>query len=333
MSAIRDILVINVARVGDTLLITPALRALRCAFPDAKITCIAHPKRCEVLENIASIDHLQPMTKRSAIWRSRWFGKPYDLTFVYGHDKALLEYGIRASRRVVTFSRDVNFAAKALVVTPPPTVLHAVIERQMLLDAVGIPPAGYRLDFEVTEKEAAWAANWFQSRGLAKQRVVGIQAASFPSKAYRDWPEEYFRETAQRLCDLDPNVAVLLLGGPADRVRAKRIAGEMERVHVVSGDFSLRQLAAVMARLALYIGVDTGPTHLAGALGIPMVALYHCRHRGRHLAPLEHPAYLAVVEHPASEVDCSTANSMAEVDVDAVWPFIVEGLAAPRGNN
>lgn len=326
------ILVINVARIGDTLLVTPALRALRAAFPKATITCVAHPKRCEVLEGIACIDNLQPMTKRSAFFRSRGFGKTYDLALVYGRDDALLEFALRASTQVVAFAGGSHDEALAHAVAPPVSVVHAVAERLMLPAAVGVQPDGFRLDYRVSTSEAKWAADWIRSRGLTGRRLVGIQIASFPSKAYRDWPESYFRETARRLGELDSNVEVVLLGGPDDRARAKHIAEKLDRVNVAAGELTLRQFAAVMAHLTLYIGIDTGPTHLAGALGIPMVALYHCRHRGRHLAPLEHPAYLAVIEHPATDAACTQESSMAEIGVDAVWPSIVEGLTIPRGN-
>jgi heptosyltransferase-3 len=73
-----------------------------------------------------------------------------------------------------------------------------------------------------------------------------------------------------------------------------------------------------MTQLQLYVGVDTGPTHLAGALRVPMVALYHCRHRGRYLAPLQHDR-LRVLEHPASDAECGEARSMADIGVDQVW--------------
>ena len=83
-----------------------------------------------------------------------------------------------------------------------------------------------------------------------------------------------------------------------------------------------------MQKLDLYIGVDTGPTHLAGALGVPMIGLYHCLHRGKWLAPREHPN-LVVLEHPASDTECSAQRSMSEIGVDQVVPHALQllGLA------
>ena len=99
------------------------------------------------------------------------------------------------------------------------------------------------------------------------------------------------------------------------------------RCHSLAGKLSLRRTLALMAKLDLYVGVDTGPTHLAGALGIPMVAMYHCLHPGRYLAPLEHPRYLGVVEHPVDLDRASTSCMMDAIVVDTVWEHVERALA------
>ena len=81
-----------------------------------------------------------------------------------------------------------------------------------------------------------------------------------------------------------------------------------------------------MAELGLYIGVDTGPTHIAGALGIPMVALYHSAYPGRNLVPLQHPACI-MIEHPLTGKSAATTVSMADVPVTLVWQAAMDLLA------
>jgi hypothetical protein len=56
-----------------------------------------------------------------------------------------------------------------------------------------------------------------------------------------------------------------------------------------------------------------------------MVALYHCRHRGTHLAPLGHER-LAVIEHPATDANCTPSASMATITVDSVWDKVQQQL-------
>ena len=93
-----------------------------------------------------------------------------------------------------------------------------------------------------------------------------------------------------------------------------------------AGKLSLRQTAAVLARMQLYIGVDTGPTHLAGALQVPMVALYHCLSPARAFAPLEHPA-LRTLQLPTPPEGCSTALSLRDIPLSAVVAAATELLA------
>jgi heptosyltransferase-3 len=117
-------------------------------------------------------------------------------------------------------------------------------------------------------------------------------------------------------------IGVVVLGGPeSTRIGAdfaQRLSTHFPgRVASLAGHTALREGAAVIGELDLYVGVDTGPTHLAGALGVPMVALYHCRHRGRWLAPQEHPA-LSVIEHPSTDIDCTADTPMSFIQVETV---------------
>ena len=99
---------------------------------------------------------------------------------------------------------------------------------------------------------------------------------------------------------------------------------------IAAGEMGLRESAAIIAELDLYVGVDTGPTHIAGALAIPMVALYHCLYPGRNLAPLGHPA-CRIIEHPATVDVCSESSDMDDIGVDTVWTHVVELLDRQTG--
>ena len=98
---------------------------------------------------------------------------------------------------------------------------------------------------------------------------------------------------------------------------------------------SLRETVAVMKEIDLYIGVDTGPTHLYGALKKPMVAMYHSTLPSALYAPLQHPA-LYVVDHPlAGKVPTgaggdteSGVGAMADIGVDVVWARVADALTA-----
>ena len=314
------ILVIHVARIGDTLLITPALRALKATGPQGRLDCLLHPARRTLLENLPFIDTLGAITPKTACVRGRFAGKSYDYALVYGHDVPLVRYALRVADKVIAFRQCADELNARLwrVVAPPTQPMHAVHERLMLAAALGATTTDYRLACAPTTTELANLRAW-RERYAPGNPLIGLQVASFPTKAYRDWPVESFAELGRRLLARHSNARLVLLGGEESRDKAAWLARQLgDHALAAAGRFGLRATAALMRQLDLYIGVDTGPTHIAGALGIPMVALYHCRHRGAHLAPLGHE-HLAVIEHPAADADCTPSTPMAAISIDTVW--------------
>lgn len=326
---IDRILVINVARIGDTILAVPVLRALRAAYPEAEIVCLAHPKRVEVLQGLPQIDRSAAISKRSAPFMGR-LGKSYDLALVFGHEPSLLAYALRTARQVVALpTGNAAVDARLFAAIPDKGIMHAVDDRLRWLEPLEIPATSRRLDYRVTDAERQAALNWIDEHcGLRRPRV-GFQIASFPTKAYRNWPLENFQNLGERLRRRYPEAEILIFGDRPDSVAGERLAKALgQQCHCLAGKLSLRQTLALMENLDLYVGVDTGPTHLAGALGVPMVAMYHCLHPGRYLAPLEHPNYLGVVDHPVDLAKASATCTMDEITVDAVWFHVERALAA-----
>jgi len=336
-----DVLVIIVARIGDTLLATPALRALKAAIPQGRLSVLAHPKRLEVLRHLSFIDVLEGITKTSAPARG-WIGKNrYDVALVYGHDAALVRYALRASDAVIAFAqRDMALNRRlAHLVEEPSEPEHAVLHRLSLLAPLGLAaenprlaPLGLaaenlRLAYRVTGEERVEARHWLDAQVPTGRPLIGLQMASFPTKAHRDWPVSSFQELIARIVATHAQARFLLLGDKAAAEKAAPLlAAYPHQVALAAGRFSLRQSAAIMAELDLYIGVDTGPTHIAGALGIPMVALYHSAYPGRNLAPLQHPACI-MIEHPLTGISAATTASMADIPAAAVGQAAMDLLA------
>ncbi|MEW6689104.1 MAG: glycosyltransferase family 9 protein [Pseudomonadota bacterium] len=321
------ILFINVCRIGDTLLATPALRALAAAYPGAEITALGHPKRIEVLHHLPWLASAGGISKAGALARGWLAGKAYDLALVYGFDAPLVAYALRAARRVVAFRQaDERLNRRLYRAVEPPAfqAAHSVHLALRLTDAIGVPHAGYRLAYRVTEAEARWAES--ELAPIAGEPRIGLQVASFPTKAYRDWPLESFAELARRIRARWPEARFLLFGGAEDRGRTRRLAAQLGGCADFAGRVSLRQSAALMSRTHLYVGVDTGPTHLMGCFDIPLVALYHCYSPSRLLRPLEHPCFHPV-DHPRP-YPCATETPMGEIAVEAVFGAVERALGA-----
>jgi heptosyltransferase-3 len=324
------ILFVVVSRIGDTMFATPAIRALARAWPAARITVLGHPNRAEVLAHLPFVETVGTITKKSAPWRGRFGRKQFDLAVVCGFDKPLVAYAQRVANRVVAFAQgDPALDAKLdpAVALPPFQSEHAVRQLLRLSSAAGAAPAGERLTYTVTDVERDAARAQLDAVGFgAASPLIGLQVASFPTKAYRDWPVSSFEELCARLNARWPAARFLIFGGSEEKQRTNWLADRLgKRCAVFAGRLSLRETAALMSQTDLYVGVDTGPTHLMSTFDIPLVGLYHCLSPASLTGPLEHPcAYLT--NHPQTGAACSEADSMADISVDTVFADVVRAL-------
>jgi heptosyltransferase-3 len=329
----RSIVVIAVARIGDTLLITPALRALAARWPRARITFLGHPKRVEVMENLPFLAACGPISKYRAPWRG-WLSRgEWDLALVYGFDRPLVSYALRAARQVVAFRQgEPSIDSRLLRCVEPPGFQsdHAVAMRLALTRSLGIPDAGLRLSYTVTKAEREKAAAVLAARGLSDAHpLIGLQVRAFPTKAWRDWPIPHFAELCRRTLKRWPGARFLLFGGAEDRPRTEELTALLPgRATSLAGELGLRDSSAVMERLDLFIGLDSGPTHIVGAFDVPLIGLYHCLTPSRVIQPLERPRFYAV-DHPATQ-GCGPEASIGDITVDAVWSAVQQALSVSR---
>ena len=329
----KRVLIINVTRIGDTLLATPAIRAIAKFFPNASLTVLGHPKRVEVLENIPYIHRIGGVDKRGALlrgWRDALFGAEYDFAFVWRNDEALVRYALRKARHVVAHRQQddrINAKLFAAVERIADNRIHAVAWTLSLPQAVGIPNDGYQLDYCVTDAETS----------AARQRLrldfpdvtgsfIGMQVASFATKSYRDWPIDSFIALAKRIISENNNARLLLYGAAADAERVAKLTNALGgNAKNYAGHLSLRETVAMMSCTQLYIGVDTGPTHLFGALKKPMVVMYHPSLPSALYKPLAAPALYAI-DHPGAGPTANSDMSMADISVESVWQAVRQAL-------
>jgi glycosyltransferase involved in cell wall biosynthesis/ADP-heptose:LPS heptosyltransferase len=333
-----SILVIVVTRIGDTLFTTPAIRAIAQHWPRARLTILGHPTRYEVLQNFPGAAQVGSIEKNRARWKNLLSRKQHDLAFVYGFDAALVAYALRSAQKVVAFEQPdprLNSRLWRCVAPPLPGREHAVDQALRLPQALNIPVASRRLLYRPLPDELGWAGHLIARAAPAKTPLIGIQMASFATKAYRDWPPEHFLAVAQALRRDEPAAHFFILGGPEEHARTSWLHAQLPDCStLVAGRLSLRQTGALMSRLDLYLGVDTGPTHLMSCFDRPMVALYHSRSPSWRVGPLEHPCGIWIdhpMADPAGQTDpLADAVSMAAISVERVLSACRTQLAAYR---
>ncbi|MBL8473231.1 MAG: glycosyltransferase family 9 protein [Rhodocyclaceae bacterium] len=324
------ILVINVTRIGDTLLTTPVLRALARHWPGAKITFAGHRKRAEVMQNLDFVERVSHISKRTAPFVRLLARSRYDLAVVFGNDEPLIRYARACADRVIAarqddaaLNRELDWMGCADEYKPQ----HAVTHLLCMLRPLRIKPDGFHLSYRVRASEAQWADAQLAARRIAGVPLLGLQIASFPTKAFRDWPTDHFRRLCLTLGEMNPDLRFLVFGGPTDQQRADELCKALGGTALsVAGQLSLRQTAALMDKLALYVGVDTGPTHIMGALHRPMVAMYHPTSPSRVLAPLGHPCCIAV-DHPLAAGGADIETPMAEISVATILDSVERAFA------
>lgn len=323
----KSCLFINVARIGDTLFATPAMKAVAVAYPECRIDALAHPKRVEVLEGLPFLNSLGTITKISAPWRGRFGSHRYDYAFVYGNDEPLITYALRVAKHVVAFRqrRDaINRALYRCVEEPAPLTMHAVLQRLLLTDAVDITPASLRIAYEPTPGERARAKTRLAAdipAGVSP--LVGLNVATFPMKTFRRWPIDCFASLADRITSAWPHAHFLIYGGNEEPERVRWLKNQLaERATLYAGSLSLRETGAIMSLTDLYVGLDTGPTHIMSAFDIPLIVLHHCLIPGRYVAPLGHPLCEAI-DHPRLVGgNCADDAPMSEITVDTVMAAV-----------
>ena len=325
-----SILFINVSRIGDTLFATPAMRAVEKVHPGCRIVALGHPKRAEILRELPFVKDARSITKRSALWRGWFGGRSFDYAFVYGFDEPLVRYALRVADRVVAFrqkSAELNRRLYRCVDVPPFQSEHSVLHYLRLPAALGISAAGLRLAYQVTPQEAL-AARARLSADIPRTAspLVGFQVASFPTKGYRDWPIPNFAELAERVVAHWPHSHFLIYGGSEERSRVFWLKERLGDRATLYAGLTLRETAALMSRTDLYVGVDTGPTHIMSTFDIPLVGLYHCIHPSKLTGPADHPCFYAV-DHPQARDRCSEQTEMAEISVESVLVRVRQALA------
>ena len=286
----RRVLLVRPDHVGDVLLTSPAVAAVRRALPQAHLTYLVGPWGAEVARHGPEVDRLETVPfpgfsrrpKPNALqpylllWHTarRLRRASYDLALILRPDHwwgALLALvaGIPARAGFDTpETRPLLTAARHLDPTE-----HAVEQALGLVRFAGLSVDGTpdRPVFRLTEREQLAAAQRFASWGLDQRQVVALQPSA--GAALKSWPVVRWARLADELAGL--GLAVLLVGGPDDGRLLGAIQARMRApAAALAHGQELGDSAAIYARCQLVVGLDGGAAHLAHAVGTPSVRLY-----------------------------------------------------------
>jgi heptosyltransferase-2 len=272
--------------LGDAVMTTPALAAVREGFPDARIVLLARPLVAELLRHHPDVDEVMvfetPGRHEGALGRLRLAGelrrRRFDgaLLLQNAFDAALIAFLGRIPERA-GYPTD----GRRILLTLPVPLTPAILERHeveyylCLIDGLGIPrPVPASLKLAVTEEEREAMGARLSSLGI--ERGAPILAIN-PGAAYgsaKRWYPDRFAAVADALSG-EWNARVVVVGSTAEAPLAGEIEAAMGQPPVIlAGKTTVRELMALLSLSSFLVTNDSGPMHIGAALGVPLVAVF-----------------------------------------------------------
>jgi ADP-heptose:LPS heptosyltransferase len=280
---VSAILALRPRALGDVVLVTPALRALKRGHPGLRLEVMTDVRYAPLLEELPEVDRVWPLERSAGAtwnliraWRRRRYEWAVDF---FGNPRTALLTRLSGARRTAGFDlRARRHAYQVRVARDQPAANggreHASTAHLRLAEA-----AGGRVDRDPPRLVVGAAAvgeadRLIERAGIRRpESAIGLVAAgSWPTKT---WPVSHAGLLARRL--LAVGREVLLLTGPGEeRVTESvlRLAPAVRRLP----HCGVRLLAGVLSRLAAVVGTDSGPRHMAAALGVPTFSWFGPTH-------------------------------------------------------
>jgi heptosyltransferase-2 len=288
-----NILVICPNWVGDAVMATPTLRALRRGFPHARIVGLMRPVIADTLNGLTHLDGLFTWNPRSSKPLERTWPvlkalrrERFDLAMLLPNSfhSAAVAWLSGATRRV-GYRRDGRGWLLTDKLEAPKSgrdfLPNPVIDYYLALaDYLGCPRESYRMDLSTTPADERAADSVWRAFGLHSAGRVVVLNPGAAFGAAKCWPAAHFGELARRIGGLR-DTHVLVLCGPTETAIAREIVKRAGRPTVnCVADFplSIGLSKACVRRADLMISTDSGPRHFAAAFDVPVITLFGPTH-------------------------------------------------------
>jgi len=347
-----NILIVKLSAIGDVIHTLPALNTIRNYYPNANITWLVEEDAASLVQGHKALDRVL-VSKRK-----RWLKALRSLSFlntikeVYGFIKALRDtrydmildfqallksgilIAIARGRRKIGFGKGLEHMEHSYIFLNEriPAVdmeIHALSRGMMLLNAVGIPTNEVEYKLPMSDHDRKKIDELMKQHGINDEKsLIAINpVAKWETKL---WPKKQFAELADMLIG-QYDMKIVFTGGIKDYSIIQAITSSMKgRAINFAGKTTLTELAALYEKAALVVSTDTGPMHLAAAVGTPVVALFGPTAPWR-TGPYGtgHQVIKAELEcSPCFKRQCETTDCMYQISVDQV----LKGVQKVLGN-
>jgi len=279
----QRILVIRLDRIGDVVLSTPVLEELRKAYPQAFIAMMVRPVCRDVVEGNPFLNEVilyEKETRHASVWSTIAFALSLRR---HRFDTALVLHPTNRSHWIPWLAGipvRIGWDRKSgwLLTHRVPHLKQQGTKHEAdytleLLRSLGIEPSAPRPMVPIHPEADRRIGTFLNQHGIGPQdRLVAIHPSA--SDQSKRWPADRFAHVADRLIDAEA-VHVVLIAGPGDVAHAQAVEAAMRhRPLNAAGKLSVGELACLLKRARLLISNDSGPVHLAAAVGTPVVAIF-----------------------------------------------------------
>jgi heptosyltransferase-1 len=332
-SAVNNVLVVKMSAIGDVIHALPVSYALKETFPDCHLTWVVENSCRDLVTHNPYIDEviafpkqnfrsLQGLIHNLPPLKQQLTARCYDVALdLQGLFKSAVIVYLSQAKQTLGFC---NMRELSSLVSPPVCGPHQqghIVERYLdVARALGCTVNEVRFPLQIMADEATQARHIARHAGLVldKPYVVLAPGANWANKR---WPPAYFAEVCSKLAELQ--VTPVLIGAAGDRLLAEAITTHRAVPLVdLTGRTSLMELAAIIQHCQAFVGGDTGPLHLAAALGRPVVGLYGPTDTNRN-GPYGKRHFVHTI--PANCAGCwqrqcpKKIDCLAQIPVDRVW--------------
>ena len=301
----QNILVINLMQIGDLMLTTPVLGALRKAYPQARLTLLADSRWRDLVECNPNLDACLFMDKKGAdkglgkLWRfiRKVRAQQYDLVInLHRNERASAVAAFSGAKRIVGYSKPL-FSLWFDQTLQNPSIAHHIgwgpagllpphhyvpgwehqvhAHLNVLRQTLGFEPDDGGLEMVLSTENQQKADALWKEHFAEDDKVIAFNiGASWETKR---WLDRYFAQCADQL--LEKGYKIAFFGGPMDLTIVEKCISQMRHkdsgdLHIFTGKVSLAVLAGLLQKCALFLTTDSGPMHIGVAMNLPVITMF-----------------------------------------------------------
>lgn len=285
----KKILIVRMDKIGDLVLSTPVIKAVRDAYPDSHITLLVRPYARQIVEGNPYLNEVMTYDKatdgkgllKDILFAMKLRKKKFELALVlHPKNRTHIMVFLAGIPERIGYNKKLGWLlTKKIPHIKQYGLKHEIDYTLDLVRYIGIDPKNRALYVPINKISEQKIKGIFAKNGiLENNKVITIHpGSSCPSKR---WNFKHFAKVADRLAE-SRSAKIVIIAGPSDKVLGDRMSGSMKAPHLnLSGKTTVADLASILKRSALFISNDSGPVHIACATGTPTISIFGRNDRG-----------------------------------------------------